>query len=240
MGKDCLDIYNSFGLSAEDSERFDIVIKSFDDYFSPKKNTVIARYKFFNCVQRENESVDSFVTNLKVLAKDCDFETQEENLIRDLLIIDIKDITIKEKLLIESDLHLDQAVQYCRAKESRNQQIQIMTHNETVVNSVKGRATLNTSPSINKRGKIKTRVSHEEERGDKLGKRRYSKCNTIHVFRKCPAFGKYCHKCHKLNHFATVCRNKKINRVDNAVNAGDYEIESNEIKLDSVVDGINS
>ncbi|GBM72478.1 hypothetical protein AVEN_103961-1, partial [Araneus ventricosus] len=168
MGEDCLDIYNSFGLSAEDSEKFDIVIKSFDDYFSPKKNTVIARYKFFNCVQRENESVDSFVTNLKVLAKDCDFETQEENLIRDLLIIGIKDITIKEKLLIESDLHLDQAVQYCRAKESSNQQIQIMTHNETVVNSVKGKATLNTSPNINKRGKIKTRVSHEEEKGNKL------------------------------------------------------------------------
>ncbi|GBN49082.1 hypothetical protein AVEN_38082-1 [Araneus ventricosus] len=116
MGEDCLDIYNSFGLSAEDSEKFDIVIKSFDDYFSPKKNTVISRYKFFNCVQRENESDDSFVTNLKALAKDCDFETQEENLIRDLLIIGIKDITIKEKLLIESDLHLDQAVQYCRAK----------------------------------------------------------------------------------------------------------------------------
>ncbi|GBN42352.1 Transposon Ty3-I Gag-Pol polyprotein, partial [Araneus ventricosus] len=240
MGEDCLDIYNSFGLSAEDSEKFDIVIKSFDDYFSPKKNTVIARYKFFNCVQRENESVDSFVTNLKVLAKDCDFETQEENLIRDLLIIGIKDITIKEKLLIESDLHLDQAVQYCRAKESSNQQIQIMTHNETVVNSVKGKATLNTSPNINKRGKIKTRVSHEEEKGNKLSKRRCSKCNTIHAFRKCPAFGKYCHKCHKLNHFATVCRNKKINQVDNAVNADDYEIESNEIKLDSVVDGINS
>lgn len=30
-------------------------------------------------------------------------------------------------------------------------------------------------------------------------------CGTLHKRRKCPAFGKTCLKCNKLNHFASVC-----------------------------------
>lgn len=126
MGEECIDIFNSFKLVAEDAEKFNTVIKHFDEYFKPKKNTVIARYKFFNCKQQENESIDSFVTNLKNLAKECSFNTQEESLIRDLLIIGIRDLSVKEKLLIDSELNLTKAIEYCRAKESSDKQITLM------------------------------------------------------------------------------------------------------------------
>ncbi len=36
-------------------------------------------------------------------------------------------------------------------------------------------------------------------------------CGQKHAFRtkeSCPAFGKTCNKCHKLNHFAVKCRQK--------------------------------
>lgn len=247
IGEDCLDIFNSFGLSTEDSEKFDIVIKNFDDYFAPKKNTVIARYKFFNCVQVQNESIESFVTNLKVLAKDCDFDTQEENLIRDLLIIGIKDVTIKEKLLIDSELSLEQAITYCRAKESSNQQILMMTHNEaSAVHSVSGGSSINNFSANKRSGRAKNNFGNrsEEKRNNASEiKRKCSKCNTSHAYRNCPAYGKRCKKCNKLNHFAIVCKNKKINQVDTE-DYGDteeYETESNGIiKLDSVVDVIHS
>ena len=40
-----------------------------------------------------------------------------------------------------------------------------------------------------------------------------SKCNTVHQFKDCPAFGKKCHKCFK-NHFSSCCRSSHSNRQD--------------------------
>ena len=63
-------------------------------------------------------------------------------------------------------------------------------------------------------------------------------CGTKHVFRKenCPAFGKQCSKCFKLNHFAKCCKNgnevkdgrsKKINKLEEeeAEDGSDDEME---------------
>lgn len=40
------------------------------------------------------------------------------------------------------------------------------------------------------------------------------KCKSKHKFRNCPAYGKKCLRCNKFNHFAVVCKNKRINNVD--------------------------
>lgn len=175
MGEECIDIFNSFKLIAEDAENFNTVIKHFDEYFEPKKNTVIARYKFFNCKQQENESIDSFVTNLKNLAKECSFDTQEESLIRDLLIIGIRDLSVKEKLLIDSELNLTKAIEYCRAKESSDKQIKLMKEG----NSKSDQIDYVKPKKIFKKYAINTKNKGE-----------CSKCRTKHEFGKCPAWGK--------------------------------------------------
>ena len=41
-----------------------------------------------------------------------------------------------------------------------------------------------------------------------------SKCNTVHQFKDCPAFGKKCHKCGFKNHFSSCCRSSHSNRQD--------------------------
>ena len=39
-------------------------------------------------------------------------------------------------------------------------------------------------------------------------------CGNTHQRRKCPAYGKICKKCNRKNHFASVCRSKKVNNVE--------------------------
>uniref|UniRef100_A0A1B6GL44 Retrotransposon gag domain-containing protein n=1 Tax=Cuerna arida TaxID=1464854 RepID=A0A1B6GL44_9HEMI len=126
LGDSCLDIYNNFDLADDNKYDYDKVLLCFDKYFKPKQNTVVDRYKFFNLRQNTNEPLDSFVTRLKTQAKVCNFGDQEESLVRDLLIIGIQDTSVKERLLIESDLKLDKAIQYCRAKEESSKHVKLM------------------------------------------------------------------------------------------------------------------
>lgn len=112
-GNECIDTFNRFKLPTENANKFDIVIDHFQNYyFEMKKNTVFARYKFFNCVKEKKiyESVHSFVTSFKNLVKDCYVENQEEGLIRYFLIIGIRYLAAKEKFLIDIDLNLIKVV----------------------------------------------------------------------------------------------------------------------------------
>lgn len=229
MGEDCIDIFNSFKLSPEEANKFDSVVDNFSLYFEPKKNTVISRYKFFNCVQKENETIDSFVTNLKNLAKDCSFENQESSLIRDLLIIGIKDLTIKEKLLIDSELSLEKAVEYCRAKESSESQIKIMNEgsaSKSVVHYIK---------NSNKMHKFdNSKQTKDTHRNVKNYQDKCQKCKTKHDFGHCPAWGKKCHKCHRLNHFSIACKNKKVYEVRDSDDDSSECVEHDSLILESI------
>lgn len=63
----------------------------FNGYFAPKKNVVFERFKFNSRTQQTDESVDSFVTALYTLAETCEFGELKEDLIRDRLVIGIRD-----------------------------------------------------------------------------------------------------------------------------------------------------
>ena len=41
-----------------------------------------------------------------------------------------------------------------------------------------------------------------------------SKCGRDHPSKQCPAYGKVCHACRKLNHFAKCCRSRKVHGID--------------------------
>ena len=44
------------------------------------------RYKFNTQMQAAEESIDQFVTALRLIAKDCDFKLLEDDLIRDRIV----------------------------------------------------------------------------------------------------------------------------------------------------------
>ena len=54
------------------------------------------------------------------------------------------------------------------------------------------------------------RTSGQSTRDSKI----CSKCNTMHQFKDCPAFGKKCHKCGFKNHFSLCCRSSRSNGQD--------------------------
>lgn len=67
--------------------------------------------------QEENEFFDHLVTELKKLGLACEFEEQEESLIRSRIVLGVRDNSLEERLSRKEDLDLQRAENECRTAE---------------------------------------------------------------------------------------------------------------------------
>ena len=110
MVKDCLQIFLNLNFGDEEIT-ITSLLSALQDYFLPKRNIVYEMYVFNSCIQTPEESVDGYVNRLRKLASSCQFGTLTEEMIRDRLVIGIRDTSTKAGLLREKDLsRLDKAL----------------------------------------------------------------------------------------------------------------------------------
>ena len=88
--------------------KFDNVTERFDHYFTPKKNVTCMRYKFFFCDQSEGQNIDAYVTELRKRAEHCEFAELKNSLIRDKIVIGIRDKKTRERLPREIKIQTDE------------------------------------------------------------------------------------------------------------------------------------
>lgn len=67
--------------------------------------------------QEENEFFDHLVNELKKLGLACEFEEQEESLIRSRIVLGVRDNSLEERLSRKEDLDLQRAENECRTAE---------------------------------------------------------------------------------------------------------------------------
>ena len=85
---------------------------TFVEYVTPKANPVYARYTFYNKVQGQHEPIEQFVTELKLLVKDCSFKDPKE-MIRDRIVFGTNLSKMTEKLIsVGADLSLSCSRKY--------------------------------------------------------------------------------------------------------------------------------
>ena len=191
IGKQGLEIYNTFTFSnEEDKMKLRPVMERFEAYCKPRKNITL-RHNFLTHKQHDGVSFDQFVTDLKRQSAQCEFGELKDSLIKDMIIIRVEDNQLREKLLRTNDLTLDMAIKIGQASTKRHA-ITLSrpeARNQTTVDALQTprqrESQLNSSSS--------------------LTTNRCKYCGSLHQRGKCPAYGKTCSKCHKLNHFAAVC-----------------------------------
>ena len=59
------------------------VLEKFSQYCKPRKNITVLRHKFFTYRQQEGQNFHYFVTELKKLISECEFETLYDSLIKE-------------------------------------------------------------------------------------------------------------------------------------------------------------
>ena len=168
-------------------------------YFEPKKNTQMEVYKFCTHKQKEGQSLDEFVTELRKLAKTCEFTNVDKEILSQV-IQNFKSNRLRRRALREPDKTLNDILTLGRTLEMADTQATEMER-ETTVNKITN--TNKTYPKTNykqQRGQQASSSYHNPNYSNRPT--RQTQCRNCggqfpHKNGPCPANGKTCNACHK-------------------------------------------
>jgi len=113
-------IFRTFKLEDDDRGNIDKIKEQFDKHWLGEVNVTYERYVFHQRVQQPGETIEDFAAaaDLRKLAKSCAFEQLEDSLIRDRIIISIRDDPTRRRLLQQKNVTLSDAIDACKASEA--------------------------------------------------------------------------------------------------------------------------
>lgn len=100
---------------------FQVTIQLFDNTFTLRQNIPNACTKFWQTEPNAGETVNNFITHLKLLVKTCNFAAEANNHVRDKVLLHIKHSELKVRLYCEDNLtlmHLIQVIASYHHKEA--------------------------------------------------------------------------------------------------------------------------
>ena len=210
MGNEAENIYKSFTFREEEHRNnFAVVVGKFDEYFFPRRNIIHERACFHQRVQRPGERAECFIRALYDLSEHCEFGVIREENIRDRIVVGILDKELSRKLQLMADLTLAQTIQIVRQSEEVAAQVSLQGDTVGSVQEVQfKRKNTNWKPQQRQQGKSKDRKWGGNDKCGKCGKAQHNRDE------KCYAEKATCHNCHKVGHWARVCRsNRSVNEV---------------------------
>ena len=178
-----------------DADDFDTAKAKLTEYFEPQKNRRYEVFRFRQAKQEQGESLDKFHTRLRSLAETCEFANPDFEIEEQIIIAGtssrIRKNALKDPKYTLKDMLLDgrrsETSQY-QAREIESQDAPTATAHQ-----------------------VKTQPP-----ADKVKKQSCGNCGGSFPHKgPCPAKGKECHKCGKLNHYASVCRGGKPRKRQN-------------------------
>lgn len=250
-------VYDIYDVEKKDTEHtYDATKKVLQDYFSPKKNVQMEIYTFRCCKQGDGQTLDEFVTELRTLARNCEFANIDNEILQQV-IQNCKSNQLRRRALRETDRTLDRILTLGRMLEQSELQASAMENSETTVQKVSHRPRGNAATRGKKRGghqQLHANSGSQRGRGRGRGLSASAKssrdraadnghtCRACgyeypHRLSPCPAKGKICNLCKKMNHFSRCCRqrNKQVNEIqDGDLQSGSEDEYSYNITVNNI------
>lgn len=170
------------------------ILDKLEQKITPKREKRTERSEFHNMVQHLDESLDDYVKRLKLKVQHCKYgDDEKEYELKEQFVKGILDRNLRKELLRDEALSLNDMVEKC--KEEKRIEDLSLAYDRLHVGSNVGEGTSGAA--------LKVTLTRKKD-----GKCYF--CGGSHSRRKedCPAFGKKCNGCGKMNHFRKVCRNK--------------------------------
>ena len=214
MGDQADDILRSFTLSEEDRKSYERVKTKFDTYFVQRRNVIFERAKFNRRTQEEGVSVETFITALYTLVEHCGYGDLHDEMVRDRIVVGIRNNKLSEKLQLDPDLTLANAINQVRQSEAiKSQQPLLRGKPDTPVGVVQSRQG-GLEPNRGSRNNVAS--------NHKPGNDRCPRCcrYPAHEKAQCPAKDQICRNCNKRGHFKAFCRSAaRVRRVETSTDA---------------------
>lgn len=222
-GQETQDLFETFSDTGTD---YETAIDKLDAYFNPKKNVDFEVFQFRQATQREDETVDQFVTRLRKLSVTCEFADLNKEL-KSAVIQHCKSKQLRRWALREEDLTLDKLTSKARALEASEQQAKGMEESM---------ATSETVHRLGQRSKKQLGESYQGKQAlpqNSMSSNQCRKCglNWPHTNGPCPAAGKICRACGKPNHFAKMCLSKRAREVKPTASQGGRRSQVHQVRV---------
>lgn len=212
-GPQVLEVYDQITWAeAGDKDKPEKVFEQLQKFCNPRKNEVLETHRFWN-VQYQDQ-FDNFLTELRTRAASCNFDANQDRMIRDKIVFTVTG-KLQELLLREDDLDLVKAIKICRAYEQSNKQVKEIrdsTQAPQKVNKISNEAKSNKNkPKAQGQTQQKSKPKWQPPQRGKGKSCDFCGYKHERIKEKCPAWGKICDNCKGRNHFKVKC--KKVHSV---------------------------
>ena len=206
MGDEADDILRSFKLKDEDIKKYSVVKAKFEAHFVKRRNVIYERARFNTRKQEEGEPVDSFITDLYVLAEHCGYNDLHDEMIRDRLVVGLRDASLSEKLQLDEKLTLDKAVAKAREAEAVRQQQSVVRGEESKKSETPVGAVQRGTPNPRRAPFVPRQRRGATARGRPPEKTICYRCGNTPANDRLQCPHATCRKCGKRGHYWRVCK----------------------------------
>ncbi|XP_064465332.1 uncharacterized protein K02A2.6-like, partial [Ornithodoros turicata] len=128
LGEEGRKICNTLQFETEaDRDDVDKLIEKLEEHCKPTLNLTYQEFLFGSRNQKEGERFDEWLTELRILAASCEFETLEKRMLRSRIILGVRDKKLQQRLISENPSckeckscgKLNHFVSVCRSKGQR-------------------------------------------------------------------------------------------------------------------------
>ena len=229
MGEESEEVLASVIAEEEDQgveqqqQTYDSVIEKFEKFFRVRKNVIFERARFNRRNQAPGESAEEYIMALYKLAEDCDYGIMKSELIRDRLVVGIRDTNLSERLQLDPKLTLESAKKAVRQREAVKEQQKELSISNTGVDTVRASRRQTNTPITRQRTKnVRT----------KQPQFRWQKCTRCgkepHKRDICPARDAKCHQCNRRGHYSSQCLSKTVAEISSHLEEQEGDTENDE------------
>ena len=208
IGQDADNVLTSTNISDDDRKKYTSVMAKFEEFFKVRKNTIYERARFNRRDQREGESSEQYITALYELVKNCEYGDLRDEMLRDRLVVGIRDKELSEKLQMDADLTLERAKKKIRQKEAvKEQHVQLRDSNKDnpiVVEGVHSNRPQGRPAGASREISNKSQTGRANPQCSRCGGHKHL------ATERCPARGAICHRCNRKGHYQSQCFSKTV------------------------------
>ena len=199
IGRQCIMTLHSMGVELDKPKT---VFDSLERIFRPESNQTLSRFKFRGLKQKQAQSCDSYMSELRLAIVECRYpDIVQDELLKDQYIFGLCVKEIQDHLL--GEIVAEDTPEKCLL-ESRKVESKIEQRKLLGIKAAISYDAIHASNGFRGRNKFQSKSNGRGRSSSSIHNCKY--CGKSHNKGNCPTFGKKCSKCGKDNHFKVVCK----------------------------------